>query len=213
MALAGWVIAGVLTELAKRVRLFRVPLGESARRRTVGLPRAAWGMTIAHLGVAVLVVGTVGASNWAVEREQAMRPGEDRRPCRLRIRAAERRRRAGAPTTSPRRGEVRVLRDGEDVALLLPERRHYPVQDTWTTEAAIHTTWISDLYVVVGEDAPGGGTAIRIHHNPLVPWIWIGALAMVAGGVVSLTDRRHRVGAPARRKHSAPVAAAAGVGD
>ena len=98
------------------------------------------------------------------------------------------------------------------VALLLPERRHYPVQDTWTTEAAIHTTWLSDLYVVVGEDAPGG-TAIRIHHNPLVPWIWIGALAMVAGGVVSLTDRRHRVGAPTRRRHSAPAVAAAGTGE
>ncbi|MDD9993094.1 MAG: hypothetical protein OXP75_14960, partial [Rhodospirillales bacterium] len=58
-----------------------------------------------------------------------------------------------------------------------------------------------------------GGTAIRIHHNPLVPWIWIGALAMVAGGVVSLTDRRHRVGAPTRRRKSAPAVAAAGTGD
>ena len=69
-----------------------------------------------------------------------------------------------------------VTREGEEVALLLPERRHYPVQDTWTTEAAIHTTWLADLYVVVGEDAPAGGTAIRVHHNPLVPWIWLGAL-------------------------------------
>ena len=211
MALAGWVVAGVLTELAKRVRLFRVPLAESARR-AVGLPRAAWGMTIAHLGVAVLVVGTVGASNWAVEREQAMRPGES-----LALAGYDFELQSIGDVPGPnyvaRQGEVRVLRDGEDVALLLPERRHYPVQDTWTTEAAIHTTWLSDLYVVVGEDAPGGGTAIRIHHNPLVPWIWIGALAMVAGGVVSLTDRRHRVGAPARRSRSAPVVAAAGTGD
>ena len=119
------------------------------------------------------------------------------------------------PNYMARRGEVGVTLDGEEVALLLPERRHYPVQDTWTTEAAIHTTWLSDLYVVVGEDAPGGGTAIRIHHNPLVPWIWIGALTMVAGGAVSLTDRRHRVGAPTRRRRTAEaaVAATAGAGD
>ena len=156
--------------------------------------------------------GTVGASNWAVEREQAMRPGEslDLAGYDFELQSIGD---VPGPNYVARQGEVQVLRDGEDVALLLPERRHYPVQDTWTTEAAIHTTWLSDLYVVVGEDAPGGGTAIRIHHNPLVPWIWIGALAMVAGGGVSLTDRRHRVGAPARRRHSAPAVAAAGTGD
>ena len=211
MALAGWVAAGVLTEVAERVRLFRVPLAESARR-ALGLPRAAWAMSIAHLGVAVLVVGTVGAGNWQTEREQVLRPGDS-----LAL--------AGydfallgvgdvpGPNYVARRGQVRVTQDGEEIALLLPERRHYPVQDTWTTEAAIHTTWLADLYVVVGEDAPGGGTAIRVHHNPLVPWIWIGALTMVAGGAVSLTDRRHRIGAPARRHRPAPAVAGDGAGD
>jgi len=211
MALAGWVAAGVLTEFAERVRLFRVPLAESARR-ALGLPRAAWAMSIAHLGVAVLVVGTVGAGNWQSEREQAMRPGDS-----VALSGYEFRLQGVGDVPGPnyiaRRGEVQVLRDGAEVALLLPERRHYPVQDTWTTEAAIHTTWLSDLYVVVGEDAPGGGTAIRIHHNPLVPWIWIGALVMVAGGAVSLTDRRHRVGAPSRRRRAAPAAATAGAGE
>ena len=203
----------MLTELAARVRLFRVPPGESMRR-AVGLPRAAWAMSIAHLGVAVLVVGTVGAGNWQTEREQVMRPGDSVALAGYDFKLLG----VGdvpGPNYMARRGEVRVLRDGEEVALLLPERRHYPVQDTWTTEAAIHTTWLSDLYVVVGEDAPGGGTAIRIHHNPLVPWIWIGALTMVAGGAVSLTDRRHRVGAPTRRRRTAEaaVAATAGAGD
>ena len=207
MALAGWVAAGVLTELAERVRLFRVPLGESVRR-AIGLPRAAWAMSIAHLGVAVLVAGTVGAGNWQSEREQVMRPGESVALAGYDFQLES----IGdvpGPNYIARRGEVSVTRDGEEVALLLPERRHYPVQDTWTTEAAIHTTWLSDLYVVVGEDAPGGGTAIRIHHNPLVPWIWIGALVMVAGGAVSLTDRRHRVGAPARRRRTAEATVAA----
>ena len=211
MALAGWVAAGVLTELAERVRLFRVPLAESARR-CLGLPRAAWAMSIAHLGIAVLVVGTVGAGNWQSEREQVMRPGESLTLAGYEFRLIG----IGdvpGPNYLARRGEVQVSRDGDEVALLQPERRHYPVQDTWTTEAAIHTTWLADLYVVVGEDAPGGGTAIRVHHNPLVPWIWLGALVMVAGGAVSLTDRRHRVGAPARRRPGAPAAPApAGTG-
>ena len=211
MALAGWVAAGVLTELAERVRLFRVPLADSARR-AAGLPRAAWAMSLAHLGVAVLVAGTVGAGNWAAERELVMRPGESLALAGYDFRLLSIGDAPG-PNYVARRGEVRVTRDGEAVALLRPERRHYPVQDTWTTEAAIHTTWLADLYVVVGEDAPAGGTAIRVHHNPLVPWIWLGALVMVAGGAVSLSDRRHRVGAPARRRKPAQAVAAAGAGD
>ncbi|MCE2483720.1 MAG: heme lyase CcmF/NrfE family subunit, partial [Alphaproteobacteria bacterium] len=207
MALAGWVAAGVLAELAARVRLFRVPLAESARR-FAGLPRAAWAMSIAHLGVAVLVAGTVGAGNWQSEREQAMHPGDTVALAGYEFALLGVGDMPG-PNYLARRATVGVSRGGAEVALLLPERRHYPVQDTWTTEAAIHTTWLADLYVVVGADAPGGGTAIRIHHNPLVPWIWIGALVMVAGGAVSLSDRRHRVGAPVRRRRPAPAAAAA----
>ena len=207
MALAGWVAAGVVTELAERVRLFRVPLAESARR-AIGLPRAAWAMSVAHLGVAVLVVGTVGAGNWQVEREQVMRPGETLALAGYDF-TLESIGDVPGPNYRARRGEVRVTRDGSAVALLHPERRHYPVQDTWTTEAAIHTTWLTDLYVVVGEDAADGGTAIRIHHNPLVPWIWLGALVMVAGGAISLTDRRHRIGAPQRRRQPAPAPATA----
>ena len=208
MALAGWVAAGVLMELAARVRLFRAPLAESARRAR-GLPRAAWAMSMAHLGVAVLVAGTVGAGNWQSEREQAMHPGDTVALAGYDFALLS----VGdvpGPNYLARRATVGVSREGEEVALLLPERRHYPVQDTWTTEAAIHTTWLADLYVVVGEDAPGGSTAIRIHHNPLVPWIWLGALVMVAGGAVSLSDRRYRVGAPVRRRPAQAAAAAAG---
>ena len=212
MALAGWVTAGVLTELAARVRLLRVPLRESARR-ALHLPRAAWAMSIAHLGIAVLVVGAVGAGNWQAQGEQVLRPGESLALAGYDFALLSVGNVPG-PNYSARRAEVQVTRAGEEIARLRPERRHYPVQDTWTTEAAIHTTWLADLYVVVGEDVADGGTAIRVHHNPLVPWIWIGALTMVAGGAVSLTDRRHRVGTPARRRPpAAAVPAAAGTGN
>ena len=95
-------------------------------------------MSMAHLGVAVLVVGTVGAGNWQSEREQVMRPGDSVALADYDF-ELEGIGDVPGPNYIARRGEVRVLQDGEQVALLLPERRHYPVQDTWTTEAAIHT--------------------------------------------------------------------------
>jgi cytochrome c-type biogenesis protein CcmF len=88
---------------------------------------------------------------------------------------------------------------------MTPENRFYPVQGTETTEAAIRTTFFADLYAVIGDPVEGdpGAFAVRLYHNPLVPWIWTGALLMVAGGLVSLTDRRHRVGAPSRASRRA----------
>ena len=90
--------------------------------------------------------------------------------------------------------------------MLYPEKRKYWVQTMDTTEAAIHTTWIEDIYIAIGDPAASGGLAVRIYHNPLVPWIWIGAAVMVVGGLISLSDRRHRVGAPNRaRRKAQPV--------
>ena len=88
---------------------------------------------------------------------------------------------------------------GSPVTVLFPERRFYPVQRQQTTEAAIHTTGLADLYVVVGDSDGKGAWTVRLYHNPLVPWIWAGALVMALGGALSLADRRLRVGAPKRR--------------
>ena len=93
------------------------------------------------------------------------------------------------------------------MAVLTPEKRLYDVQRSETTEAAIHTTGLADLYVVIGDPDGRGGWTVRIFHEPLVPWIWTGVLIMVAGGILSLSDRRLRVGAPIRRRKAAPVAA------
>jgi cytochrome c-type biogenesis protein CcmF len=93
-----------------------------------------------------------------------------------------------------------VTRDGRRIARLSPEKRLYPVQNMPTTEAAIHTTGLADLYVALGDSDGQGGWTVRIFHEPLVPWIWAGSLFMVLGGFISLTDRRLRFGAPARRR-------------
>ncbi len=106
-------------------------------------------------------------------------------------------------------GRFTVTRQAEPVAELTPEKRFYPVQQMPTTEAAIHTTGVSDLYAVIGDSDGQGGWTVRIYHEPLVPWLWGGALLMVLGGCVSLSDRRLRVGAPRRRTAPAPAAATA----
>jgi cytochrome c-type biogenesis protein CcmF len=86
------------------------------------------------------------------------------------------------------------------VVRLYPEKRNYPVQQMPTTESGIHTTWLADLYTALGDRQTDGGWSVRIYYNPLVPWLWAGAVIMVIGGAVSLSDRRYRVGAPARRR-------------
>jgi cytochrome c-type biogenesis protein CcmF len=87
--------------------------------------------------------------------------------------------------------------------MMAPEKRFYQVEGSATTEAAIHTTWLADLYLTVGEQQPDGAWSIHAFHNPLVPWIWTGAIFTALGGGVSLTDRRHRVGAPVRAARAA----------
>jgi cytochrome c-type biogenesis protein CcmF len=103
-------------------------------------------------------------------------------------------------------GRFSVSRDGRPVVVLTPEKRTYPVERRQTTEAAIHTTFWGDLYAVIGDPAGNdGGYVTRIYFNPLVAWMWGGVAIMVVGGLLSLTDRRHRVGAPARRRATGRV--------
>jgi cytochrome c-type biogenesis protein CcmF len=112
---------------------------------------------------------------------------------------------AAGPNYEARVATIEVSRDGRPVATLAPERRNFPVQRVTTTEAKIATNLFRDLYAVLGEERDGGAV-LRLHYNPLAPWIWLGALVMACGGLLSLADRRLRVGAPARRAAAVPVA-------
>jgi cytochrome c-type biogenesis protein CcmF len=199
MGLAAWLFVGTLVELAGRIRLFKVPAGESLRR-LAALPRAAWGMTLAHAGLAVAIAGMTGAGVWKVESIQVLAPGESVTVggYHYLFEGAERRR---GPNYTALGGTFAVSRDGRPVTTLFPEKRTYPVERRQTTEAAIHTTFWGDLYAVIGDPAGnGGGYVTRIYFNPLVAWMWGGVSIMVVGGMLSLSDRRHRVGAPTRRR-------------
>ena len=204
LAIAAWLFAGVLTEWAERVKLARVPLAESLRRAR-NLPRASYGMSLAHAGLAVAIAGVTASSAWQSEVVRTMRPGDIADLAGYQLRLEDVGEVAG-PNYRSLAGRFAVSRDGRPITVLTPERRSFPVERQTTTEAAIHTTWLADIYAVIGEGDEAHGWTVRLYHNPLVPWIWIGTVLMVLGGLVSLSDRRHRVGVPARRRLAATTA-------
>jgi len=206
MALAAWIFIGTALEYAERINLFRARFGDSWRR-ACALPRAAYGMTIAHLGVAILVVG-VTASAWQVERVETVRPGDSVDVAGYSFRFEGTQPVLG-PNYTAQRGRFTVTRGGAPVTVMQPEKRFYPVQRMPITDAAIHTNGFADLYAVMSEEAGDDGAwVVRLYYNPLVPWIWFGAVIMALGGIVSLSDRRFRIGVPVRRALKQPAAPA-----
>ncbi len=219
IGLAVWVAAGTLVELAERIRLFRVPLSDSLGR-AIGLPRATWGMTIAHFGMAVFIAGVTASSAWQIEKLQMVRAGDviDLAGYQFTFKGAVE---ETGPNYIARRGTFEVTKNGKLVTTMHPAKRFYPVQRSMTTEAAIHTIWVADLYATMSDPQepqmtggpafpadPNAAWAARLYYNPLVPWIWIGCVIMAFGGGVSLTDRRHRVGAPVPARSRVVTAAA-----
>ena len=202
---SAWIILGSLAEIMERIRLFRIPLADSAAR-LAGLRLSAFGTLLGHAGMGVLVAGVAGMS-LASERVVLLHPGESTEAAGFTWTLAGVRDEAG-PNYAERIATLRLSRDGQVIDTLEPSRRSFPVQRMTTTEAAIRTNGMRDLYAVLGEERDGGAV-LRLHYNPLAPWIWIGALIMAAGGGLSLLDRRARVGAPARARQPAPGRAAA----
>jgi cytochrome c-type biogenesis protein CcmF len=199
IGLAAWLILGSAAELADRIRAGRAGAWGRLRR----LPRAALGMTVAHAGLGVVILGMTG-SLFSVEAIQGMAPGDQVTVAGYRIRLD-----GIDPVDGPNYVAQQArftVTDGRGRALAMtPSKRRFTAPPQVITESAIHTTGYSDLYLVLGDADPATGRwGVRIYYNPLVPWIWFGAGFMLVGGVVSLSDRRYRIGAPARR----PVLAA-----
>jgi cytochrome c-type biogenesis protein CcmF len=207
IALAAWVICSAAVELAERVRLFRGGIDETFRR-ALHLPRASYGMTLAHMGVAVSVAG-ISASSFAVENIQAVPVGGDVPISGYVLHLAGVDKIPG-PNFTADAAAVEIRRDGVLIATVHPERRFFPLQQQTTSMTAIRTNFLADLYVALGDRDPGGAWTIRAYYKPLVPWIWIGAVIMAFGGMVSLSDRRWRVGVAARARGRMLAQAASG---
>jgi cytochrome c-type biogenesis protein CcmF len=195
-AFAAWVIGAAIADLADRTALFRAG-PRTAWARAKGLPRAAWGAAIAHAGIGLTALGMAGMG-MAQERLVALSPGQSTTLAGYEWRLDGVRDDAG-PNWTARRATISLIRDGQVVRVMEPSRRWFPVARQNTTEVALHTSLVADLYAVIGEEEAGTGKAVlRLHYNLLAPWIWLGAVVMALGGALSLTDRRVRVSAPNR---------------
>jgi cytochrome c-type biogenesis protein CcmF len=208
LGLAAWLFTAVLVELAERIRLFRMPLGDSLRR-AIHLPRSTYGMTIAHLGLAVSVAG-FSASAFDREAIEILHPGGSMSIAGYELTLDHVDKVPGANFVADD-AFIRVTRDGKLVTIMHPQRRFFPLQNQTTGETAIRTNFITDLYLALGDSDSQGAWTVRAYWKPLVPWIWIGCVIMAFGGAVSLSDRRWRVGVATRaRSRGAQALPAAG---
>ena len=194
MALGVWVVAGAVSEIALRAKVGQASR-EEVWRRLRNLPRASYGGALAHAGVGIMVIGIVATSAWQSEQVLAMKPGE-----KTTIAGYDLSFRGTAPGQGPNYQELTglfaVTRGGAAVTELAPSKRLYNQPPQPTTEAGILASWRGDLYVVLGDEQKDGGYTVRVYFNPLVRLIWIGCIIMFFGGLLSLSDRRLRVGAP-----------------
>ena len=149
------------------------------------------GMTLAHTGIAVFLVGALLVEALNVQRELAVKPGQTVEVGRwgFHFQGVDE---TQGPNYLSDRGHVQVLRDGRPVTLLHPEKRAYASGGQVMTEAGIRPGVLGDVYVAIGEPLGEGAWALRVHIKPFVRWIWLGAALMALGGFVTAADRRFR---------------------
>ncbi len=201
-ALAVWLVAGALTDLW--LRAGRGDLAGKLQRLT-RLPRADWGKLFAHSGLGITIFGVAAMTAWSVEDIRVASVGETFEVAGYQIALNDVSRSEG-PNYITTMADMSVFRGKREVARLYPEKRVYPVAQMPTTEAAIANGVLRDIYLVIGDPQDGGGWAVRTYVKPFANWIWAGAIIMALGGVLSLTDRRYRVAAGARRAARAVAA-------
>ncbi|PLX37687.1 MAG: heme lyase NrfEFG subunit NrfE [Hyphomicrobiales bacterium] len=201
MAVAAWLIAGTLSDFVDRAGFARVGfLG--GLRRAFGLPRSSYGLYLGHGGLALAILGVTAISVWQAEGIQVQKPGDVAEVGGYGFTLVEVNKGEG-PNYQAEIATITVKRGDEAVGTMYPERRWYPVEGKATTEAAIDTRWHGDLYAVIGDPDGKGGWVTRFYYNPGVVWMWVGGVLMAFAGMVSLADRRLRIGAPARRANRA----------
>jgi cytochrome c-type biogenesis protein CcmF len=175
-----WVIFSALLEPIRRWRLGQ------------GLTAGLLGMSIAHAGVGMFAIGASGVESYKIEKDVALKPGSSYRIAGYEFRfvnAADVR----GPNYDAVEALVEVTRGGKPVATLKPQKRHFWVQQTDNSQAAISVSWTRDLFVAMGNSLGAGAWSMRIQYKPLVRYIWLGAIVMALGGVVAATDRRYRL--------------------
>jgi cytochrome c-type biogenesis protein CcmF len=175
-----WVILSSLLEPVRRLR------------QRLNLGAALLGMCIAHLGVGVFAIGASGVESYKIEKDVALKPGGNFVIAGYDfkfISAADVR----GPNYDAVQAVVEVRRGGRLVTTLLPQKRHFWVQQTDNSQAAISVGWGRDLFVAMGNPLGADAWSMRIQYKPFVRYIWLGAIIMAFGGLLAATDRRYRI--------------------
>ena len=194
LGLGVWLVMGVLIELYQRTGR---DVGKWKRLKR--LPLADWGKATAHAGLGITIFGVAGITAWQVEDIRVMEIGDSAIISGFTV-TLDNVEELRGPNYLTTMADIKLSRNGSFLANLHPERRYYPVAEMPTTEAGIDSGLWRDVYVVVGDAQPEGGYAVRTFIKPLANWIWTGAIIMALGGLLSLFDRRYRVGSVAIRR-------------
>jgi len=201
--LAFWVVAGTTVQLRQRLATAPQPTWAGKLRAQ---PLHWWGMTVAHLGVAVFIIGVTLVKGYETERDLRMQPGD-----KVAIGGYEFTFKGTQEQPGPNYravvGDFEVRREGSQkiVRTMHPEKRAYLASGQTMTEADIDTGLLGDLYVSLGEPVDNDAWGVRVYHKPFVDWIWGGCFLMAVGGFLALSDRRYR----AHKAAEAPAGAAA----
>ena len=190
LGLSTWIALTVLIAFRERVK---------NASQLFTLPRAFWGMHLAHLGLAIGLAGITMVVNYERELDVRMNVGDQAQMAgyTLTFKGTEN---YSGPNYEGTRGTVIVSKDGEERFTLYPAKRVYNRSGSVMTEASVRPSLFSDLYVSLGEPLNNELTtwAVRLYYKPFINWMWLGAVFMVVGGFLAATDRRYRIGAKAR---------------
>ncbi|RTE93692.1 heme lyase CcmF/NrfE family subunit [Bradyrhizobium sp. LVM 105] len=194
IGLGVFVIAGAVTDIVERTGLVRLPFA-TVLHRARGLPRSSWGTAFAHASLGVTLIGIVCETTWNSEYIATMKQNDVAHIAGFDVKLDGVLQRQG-PNYREMIAEFNVSRDGAPLSVMTPSKRSFTTRGSSTTEAALLTRGASQLYISLGDANAEGAIAVRIYYKPMVLLIWWGPVLMAFGGVLSLSDRRLRVGAP-----------------
>jgi len=198
--LAIFTLAGAVLEVSKRLAAKRA-FGVTWPSALASIPAGAWGMTMAHLGLGMWMLGVAFATGYSFEKDVRLGPGESAEMAGYRFQF-ERLTQAEGPNYQADRGEMTVYQGERALGPLFPEKRYYPSQGSVMTETGVDIALWRDLYVALGEPInkaePAGDWSFRLYYKPMIRYVWFGGLLMFIGGLVAICDRRYRLASQAR---------------
>src|SRR5215208_3350290 len=197
LMLAFWIVTTVLVNFWERVRVTSGQLTTFQKLRTQS--RSYYGMQVAHLGVAVFILGVTIVTGYQSEQDVRMNPGDTVTAGGYEFKFNGTTDVIG-PNYQGARAEIVVSRDGSEIERMYPEKRNYNASGSVMTETAIDSGIFRHLYVSLGEPVSAGAWSVRVYYKPLVGWIWGGALLMALGGGIALSDRRYALAARKERE-------------